>query len=34
MSGFRLDPNNHRAVYPDDVLRVDQQLLVNGPAGK
>ncbi len=31
MAGFRLDPNNRHAVHPADVLRVDRQLLLNGP---
>jgi len=31
MGVFRLDPTNQHAVHPDDVLRVDRQLLNLGP---
>jgi hypothetical protein len=31
MSGFRTDPHNRHCVHPDDILRVDRQILLAGP---
>ncbi|MDY3551298.1 barstar family protein [Gemmata sp. JC717] len=31
MASFRTDPTNLHSVHPDDVLRVDRQVLLNGP---
>jgi RNAse (barnase) inhibitor barstar len=31
MGSFRTDPANPHCVHPDDVLRVDRQVLLNGP---
>ena len=31
MNSFRTDPANRHCVHPDDVLRVDRQVLLNGP---
>jgi hypothetical protein len=31
MGGFRTDPSHRHYVHPDDVLRVDRQILLAGP---
>ena len=31
MGGFRTDPDHPHCVHPDDVLRVDRQVLLGGP---